>query len=104
MDNFSELFTFSEPTPIELLDMAMKQMEYGWEDRCVDECFDLEHYTGLVAEEVRSEIESIWLPIFRNKKNLEFAFEALITTSTGSISADFCQFYLDVIRGKYEDK
>jgi hypothetical protein len=33
MDNFSELFTFSEPTPIELLDMAMKQMEYGWEDR-----------------------------------------------------------------------
>ena len=104
MDNFSELFTFTEPTPIELLDMAMKQMENGWEDRCVDECFDLEHYTGLILNDVVSEIESIWLPIFRNKKNLEFAFEALITTNTGSISADFCQFYLDVIRGKYEDK
>lgn len=104
MDNFSGLFTFSEPTPIELLDMAMKQLEYGWEERCVDECFDLEHYTGLISEEVAEEIKSIWLPVFRTKNNLELAFTVLIESNNGSICADFCQFYLDVVREKYEDK
>lgn len=53
--------------------------------------------------EVEESLRTTWLPIFKNKANLSFALEAIITTCDDEQMARLCSFNLAVLRGLNED-
>ena len=62
-----------------------------------DEITDFETYVGLVSKEVEDELCGIWLLMFRSKEALNTALCVLIEDYNGSVLADFCRYYAQVL-------
>ncbi len=62
-----------------------------------DRLTDFETYVGLNREEVENEIVEIWLLAFRSVEALNTALCVLIDAYDGSVLADFCRYYAQVL-------
>jgi hypothetical protein len=104
MNNYSYLFEVDTPSPIQLLEVQMSTLADLWDCRDEDKCFDLKQFVDILKLDIGEEIQDIWLPIFRNTKNIRQALCVLKDGYDETILSDLCIFYMSVLESEDENK
>ena len=104
MNNYSYLFEVDTPSPIQLLEVQMNTLVDLWDYRDLNKCFDLKQFVDILKLDIKEEIQDIWLPIFRNTKNIQLGLCVLRDGYDGTILSDLCSLYLLVLESEYENK
>ena len=86
------------PSPLELLHYVMTAHISCWIPEELNATSDRTGIAGLDREEVRQELLTIWLPIFKFRSALTIALDSIRISHPDQIESDFCSFYLDVMK------
>lgn len=99
MNNYNQHLNLPIPSPLQLLYDVMTTHASCWTPRELGDSDDLATYTDLDTDEVKQELLTIWLPVFKFKSTLRAALESMRASSSEDIEACFCTLYLEVLKG-----
>lgn len=98
MNDYERHLSPATPSPLELLHDVMAAHISCWTPEELDTTSDRTGIAGLDREEVRQELLTIWLPIFKFKSSLTIALDSMRISHPHQIESDVCSFYLDVLK------
>jgi hypothetical protein len=92
----SSLFEWSQPTRSDVLGCYLLSLcESGYFD--TDKNESEEKWAGMLLSDVRSEIDEVWLPLFRKKGYLELALCVVRDGYDEMMVSDVAALYLEVL-------
>jgi hypothetical protein len=104
MNTYSFPYHLDTSSPIELLEIQMNTLVDLLDCRVKNERFDLKQFTNIVNLDISEDIRNVWMPIFRNKKNIELALCVLKDGYAETILSDLCMLYLSVLETEFKNK
>ena len=98
MNHYEQHLNPVTPSPLELLHDVMAAHISCWTPGELDDTSDPTGFTELDREEIRQELLTIWLPIFKFRSALTIALDSMRISHPDQIESDVCSFYLDVLK------
>jgi hypothetical protein len=98
MNDYEQHLIPPTPRPLELLHDVMAAHISCCTPEELDATSDPTGIAGLDREEVRQEILTIWLPIFKFRSSLTIALNSMQISHPAQIESDIRSLYLDVLK------